>query len=72
MIVEITKAHESQRFPKVGEFYKVKRYWLDPSEKVTLLYKIDPETHVKTKDQYWEGEPVANEYLSNCRVVNVI
>lgn len=69
MIVEIIKDYPSQAYPKKGEFYKAKRYWLDPSDKVTLLYKVDPKTHEKTEHQYWK-EPDSNEYLSNCRVVN--
>ena len=70
MIVEIIEVEKSQKFPKVGEFYNAKRYWLDPIGKVTLLYKIDKNTHKKTKHQYWKGELVYNEYLCNCRVVN--
>lgn len=67
MIVEIIRDHPSNKYPKVGEFYKAKAYHLDPS-KVTLLHKVDPITFVKLEHQH-APEPLCNEYRCNIKIV---
>ena len=65
MIIEITESRDL--IPKVGERYQVKGYSLD-NAKVTLLYKVDPITHEKTEDQYWD-EPCFNHYCDSLKLI---
>jgi len=74
MIVEITKdsSEHGVIFPLVGEFYKVKPYRYD-SDKVTLIYQVNPKTGKKLDKQYCdcsESAPLINEYMYNLRVVS--
>lgn len=74
MIVEITKdsSQHGIAFPLVGEFYKAKPYRYD-SDKVTLIYQVDPQTGEKLEKQHCDcsdSDPLVNEYRYNLRVVS--
>jgi hypothetical protein len=74
MIVEITKDSSKHgiAFPLVGEHYKAKNYAYD-SDKVTLIYQVNPNTGEKLEEQHYEcsdADPLVNEYKYNVRVVS--
>lgn len=64
MIVKIKEQMYS--FPLKGDVYKAQRYWLDPTEKVTLLCKLDPET----LEPLEEEQLICNEYINNVEILN--
>jgi hypothetical protein len=63
MVVEILK--DDERFKiKAGQLFEAKRYWLDPTSKVTLLRRLTK------KDRKPIGkDPECNQYLSNVRML---
>jgi len=64
MIVEILKTDERTGV-KQGQIYEAKRYWLDPTKKVTLIRRLTK------KDRKSIGKsPDCNEYLHNVRVLS--
>lgn len=75
MIVQITNDNSKYgvAYPLVGEFYKAKTYPYD-SDKVTLIYQVDPNTGEKLKNQHYEcsdSDPLINEYKRNVQIVVV-
>jgi hypothetical protein len=63
MIVEILK--DDIRFNiKAGQIFEAKRYWLDPTSKVTLLRRLTK------KDRKPIGKcPECNQYISDVKIL---
>ena len=75
MIVKIIedRSEHGYIFPLVGEYYKAIPYRLD-SDKITLVYQVDPKTFKKLDVQYSEcsdNDPLTNEYKCNVEIINI-